>query len=110
MAKALATAMAEGNVTEMAAAMVDGDRSQRQWQWRWAIAMAMATTMAMELAMAMEMALAMAMVMATARATITRKGYLFMWQRCAVLLEGRHLASTPVDTKKSAFTSAVSWG
>ncbi len=25
-------------------------------------------------------------------------------------LEGRHLASTPMDTKESAFTSAVSWG
>ena len=25
-------------------------------------------------------------------------------------LEGRHLASTPMDTKESAFTSAASWG
>jgi hypothetical protein len=25
-----------------------------------------------------------------------------MWRRCAVLLEGRHLASTPMDTNESA--------
>ncbi len=69
--------MADGNVTEMAAATVDGNcngngRWQRQWQW--AIATAMATVTATELAMAMEMVTAMAMVRATARATITKEG------------------------------------
>ncbi len=29
---------------------------------------------------------------------------------CGGNLEGRHLASTPMDTKESAFTSAASWG
>jgi hypothetical protein len=62
--------MADGNATEMAAAMVDGDRNgngQRQQQWRWAIAMATVTVTAMatESATAMEMATVMAMGMAT---------------------------------------------
>ncbi len=30
---------------------------------------------------------------------LQRKGCLFMWQQCAVLLERRHLASTPMDKK-----------
>ncbi len=30
-----------------------------------------------------------------------------MWQQCAVLLEGRHLASTPMDTKESACIMGV---
>jgi hypothetical protein len=67
------TAMADGNATEMAAAMVDGDRNGNggwQGQWQWAIAMVMAT----ESASAAEMAMAMTMATATARATITKEG------------------------------------
>jgi hypothetical protein len=30
-----------------------------------------------------------------------------MWQKCAVLLEGQHLASTPMDTNKSACVMGV---
>ncbi len=30
-----------------------------------------------------------------------------MWQQCAVLLEGQHLASTPMDTNKSACVMGV---
>ncbi len=30
-----------------------------------------------------------------------------MWRQCAVLLEGRHLASTPMDTNKSACVMGV---
>jgi hypothetical protein len=30
-----------------------------------------------------------------------------MWQQCAVLLEGQHLASTPMDTNKSACAMGV---
>jgi hypothetical protein len=30
-----------------------------------------------------------------------------MWRQCAVLLEGRHLASTPMDTKESACIMGV---
>ncbi len=103
--------MADGDVTEMAAVMVDGDRNgngQRHWQWRWAIAMATATATTTESAMAMEMVKAIAMAMATARATITKKG--LPLHQCAALLEGQHLASTPMDTKESAFTSTASWG
>jgi hypothetical protein len=77
MARVMAAAMADGNVTEMAAAMVDGDHNdngQGQWQRQWAIATATATATAMESGTAMEMATAMAMVMATARATITKEG------------------------------------
>jgi hypothetical protein len=69
--------MADGNVTEMVADVVDGDRNGNgRWQrrQRWVIAMAMATAMTMELAMATEMATAMAMAMTTARATITKEG------------------------------------
>ncbi len=71
--------MADGNATEMAAAMVDGNcngngRQQRQWQWSIAMATATATETATELATAMEMATVMAMAMATARATITKEG------------------------------------
>ncbi len=66
--------MADGKATEMAAAMVDGNRNsngrrQRQWQW------AMATAMATESAMETEMAKAIAMATAMARATITKEGW-----------------------------------
>ena len=81
MARAMATAMADGDLTEMAAAMVDGDRNgngQRQRQWQWAIATATATAtataMATELATATEMASVMAMATAMAMATITKEG------------------------------------
>ncbi len=73
----MATAMADGNATEMAAAMVDGDRNsngRQQWRWQGAIATTTAMATAMELATAMEMATAMAMATATARATITKDG------------------------------------
>jgi hypothetical protein len=60
----------------------------------------MAAATAKESATATEMATAIAVAMATVWATITRKGCLFMWQRCAALLEGGHLASTPMNTKK----------
>jgi hypothetical protein len=68
---ATATAIADGNATERAAAMVDGNRNGNgQWQWRWAMAMAMV----MELAMTTEMGMAIAMAMATARVTMTEAG------------------------------------
>ncbi len=63
--------MADGNVTEMAVATVDGDRNgngQWQQQRQWAIAMATAMATATESAMVMAMATAMA------RATITKEG------------------------------------
>ncbi len=44
------TAMADGDATEMAAEMVDGDRNgngRRQRRWRWGIATATATATAM---------------------------------------------------------------
>ncbi len=68
---AMATAMADGNATETAAAMVDGDHSGNgRQQRRWVTATAMAT----ELAMMTEMAKAIAMVMAMARAMMTKGG------------------------------------
>jgi hypothetical protein len=69
--------MADSNVTEMAVAMVDGERDgngQRQQQRRWAIATATATATGTELATATEMATTMAMATAMARATITKEG------------------------------------
>jgi hypothetical protein len=66
--------MVDGNATEMAAAMVDGNHNgngRQGWQW------AMATVMVMESAMTMEMAMVIAMAMATARVTMTKAGLPF---------------------------------
>ncbi len=66
-----AMAMAEGNTTETAAAMVDGNRNgngRRRRQW------AMATAMVTELVTRMEIAMAIAMETATARVTMTKAG------------------------------------
>ncbi len=41
------------------------------------------------------------------RQPLQRKGCLFMWRWCAVLLEGQHLVSTPRDTNKSACIMGV---
>ncbi len=68
------------------------------------------TATATVMATATEMAMAIAMAMAMATATMTKEGCLFMCQQCAALWQGQHLASTPMDTKESAFTSAASWG
>ncbi len=71
MARATAMAMADGNATETAAAMVNGDHNDNgQWQRRWAMATAMAT----ESAMVTEMATAIAMATAMARATMIKGG------------------------------------
>ncbi len=68
---ATATTMADGNATETAVEMVDGNRNKNgRRQWRWATATAMVT----ELATAMEMATAIAMAAATARVTMTKAG------------------------------------
>ncbi len=70
-ATAMATAMAAGNATETAVAMVDGNcngngRRRRQW--------ATATAMVTELAMMIEMATAITMATATARMMMTKAG------------------------------------
>ncbi len=67
----MATAIADGDVTERVAAMVDGNRnSNGQQRRRWATA----TAMVMESAMTTEMATAFAMAMAMARVTMTKAG------------------------------------
>ncbi len=38
---------------------------------------------------------------------LQRKSCLLMWRQCAVLLEGQNLASTPMDTNKSACVMGV---
>ncbi len=61
----MATAMADGNTTETAAAMVDGDRNgngQLQQQWAMAMAMVMKSAMTTEMATAITMATAMVRV------------------------------------------------
>jgi hypothetical protein len=66
-------ATADGNATEMAAAMVDGNcngNGQRRWRWATAMAMAMAT----ELARATHMAMAIPIATAMVRATMTKGG------------------------------------
>ncbi len=67
----MATAMADGNATERAVAMVDGNRNgngRRQWQWT------TATAMVMESATTTEMATTMAIKTAMVMATITKEG------------------------------------
>ncbi len=67
----MAMAMADGNTTEMAAAIVDGNHNgngQRRWWW------ATTTAMVMESATTTEMATAIAMATAVARVTMTKAG------------------------------------
>jgi hypothetical protein len=107
--KGNSNAMAYGNATEMATAMVDGDHnSNGQWQrqWQWAIVTATATATAMAMATVTEMAMVMAMATAMARVTITKEG-LPLHVAATCLLEGQHLASTPMDTKESACIMGV---
>jgi hypothetical protein len=109
MARATATAMADCNTTEMAAAMVQGDcsNSPRQWQWQWAIATA--TVMAMATESELEMATAMAKETATARAT-TKEGLpLHVVAMCSVFGWATPCLH-PHGHKESSFTSAASWG
>jgi hypothetical protein len=112
--------MADGNATEMAAAMVHGNCNNSPWQrqWRWAIATAtatatataMATAMATEMESETEMATAMAMEMATARATITKEGLPHhVAAMCSAFGQGTPCLY-PHGHKESAFTSAESWG
>ncbi len=103
----MATAMADGDATERAAVMVDGDRNGNgRRQRRWATAMAMV----IESVTMMEMATGITMATATVTVTMMKAGLpLHVWG-CAVLWQGQHLASTPMDTKEGAFTSAASWG
>jgi hypothetical protein len=97
--------MADGNATEMAAAMVYGDRSNGPWQQqrRWAIAMA--TAMEAEL----EMATAMAKETATARATMKEGLPLHVAAMCSTF-GWATLCLHPHGHKESSFTSAASWG
>ncbi len=118
MARAMATAMADGNATEMAVAMVHGNRSNgpRQQQRQWAIAvvtvtaMVMAMAMATAMAMELEMAMGMAMATATARVTITKEGLpLHVAAMCSAF--GRATPCLhPHGHKEKSFTSAASWG
>jgi hypothetical protein len=108
--------MADGDAIEMVAAMVDGDRNRNgQWQWQqqWAIVTATATATAMAMATEWQWQRRLRRQWQwqwPQQGQPLQKGCLFMWQRCAALFEGRHLASTSMDTKESAFTSAASWG
>ncbi len=109
----MATAMAEGNVTEMATGMVHGDRSNGPWQQqqRWEIVTAIATAMATATAMEseMEIAMAMAMAMATPWATMKEGLPLHVAAMCSAF-GGVTPCLHPHGHKKSAFTSAASWG
>ena len=112
---AMATAMADGNATEMAAAMVHGDRSngprQRQQQWAIATAMVTATVTVMATAMESESEMAMAMVkeMAMVRATMKEGLPLHVAAMCSAF-GGATPCLHPHGHKESSFTSAASWG
>jgi hypothetical protein len=111
MARATATAMVDGNATEMAAAMVYGNRSNGPWQRRqqWAIAtvMVMATAMATELES--EMATAMAKETAMARATMKEGLPLHVAVMCSAFGWATPCLH-PHGHKESLFTSAAAWG
>jgi hypothetical protein len=107
--------MADGNATEMAAAMVQGNHSNgpRQWRWRWAIATATVTAMATATVTAMEseskMATAMAKETATARVTMKAGLPLYVAAMCSTF--GRATPCLrPHGHKESSFISAASWG
>ncbi len=110
-----ATAMADGNATEMAAATVHGDcsNSPRQQGRRYAIATATVTGTATATAMAMEsesqVATAMAKEKAMARATMKEGLPLHVAAMCSTF--GRATSCLhPHGHKKSLFTSAASGG
>jgi hypothetical protein len=101
--------MADNNTTEMAAAMVHGNRSNgwRQRQQQWAIATEMVTSTAM--GSESEMATAMAKEMATARATMKEGLPLHVVLMCSAF--GRATPCLhPHGHKESSSTSAASWG
>jgi hypothetical protein len=101
---AMATAMTDGNATERAAVMVDGNRNGNgRQQQRWATA----TAMVMELATMMEVATVMAMAMAMAMVTITKEGLpLHVAAMCSAFWRGNTLPPPPwTQTKVHA-----SWG
>ncbi len=108
MARATATAMADGNVTEMAAAMVHGNRSNgpQQWQWQWANAMATVTATSTE--SESEMAMAMAKEMAMARATMKEGLPLHVTAMCNTFGWATPCLH-PYGHEESLFTSAASW-
>ncbi len=107
----MATAMVDGDVTEMAAVMVHGNRSNglRQRRWRWAIAMVTVMAMAMATELESEMATAMANETATARATMKEGLPHHVAAMCSAF--GRATPCLyPHGHKESSFTSAASWG
>jgi hypothetical protein len=111
MARATVTAMADGNATEMAAAMVHGDRSNgpRQRQRQWAIATATVTAMATATELELKMATAMEKETATARATMKEGLPLHVAAMCSAF--GRATPCLhPHGHKEISFTSAASWG
>jgi hypothetical protein len=79
----MATAMADGNVTETAAAIGNGNcngNGQQRWQW------AMATGTAMEWVMVTETGTAIAMVTAMVRATMLKGGLpLYVLAMCSAV-------------------------
>jgi hypothetical protein len=80
--------MADGNTTDILAAMVDGNcngNGQRQRQWQWATA----TVTVTKSVTAMEMATAIAMATATARATNIKEGLpLHVLGMCSAVVAG----------------------
>ncbi len=100
-------------MTEMATAMVHGDQNNGPWQQQqqWAIATAIATVMATATAMESDMEIAMVMAMARAMAWETMKEGLplHVAAMCSAF-GGATPCLHPHGHKKSAFTSAASWG
>ncbi len=103
--------MADGKATEMAAAMVHGNRSNgpRQRQWRWAIETATVMAMATATESESEMATAMAKEMATARATMKEGLPLHVAEMCSAFGWATPCLHSH-GHKESSFTSAASWG
>ncbi len=107
--------MADGNATEMAAAMVHGNRSdgpwQRQRQWAIATATVMATVTVMAAAMELESEMATAMAKETAMVRATMKEGLPLHVAAMCSAFGRTTPCLhPHGHEESSFTSVASWG
>ncbi len=115
-ARTTAMEMADGNVTEMASAMVDGDcNGNCQWQQRWGWAMGdrngNGKVTVTESTTATEMATVIAMARAMARATMTKGGLPFHVPAMCSTVAGATPCLHPHGHKgKCIFTSAASWG
>jgi hypothetical protein len=104
---ATATAMADGNATKMAAAMVDGNRNGNgRWRRQWARATAMVT----ESATTTEKATTIAMATAMARVTMTKAGLPLHVPAMCSAMAGATPCLRPLWTQRKVHSPALHHG